>query len=134
MIKLSNIYIDNILKEKNTDIFLKEKQESFEEILEKSTEKIINIKIDSNKIDNNIINTNSESQENDDDFIIGDNIIRKRKINCDLLQPGYFPELNVKLAEYQRANKVIDESNLKIDLVNKQIHFINKYIDSIINK
>ncbi len=136
MIKLSNIYIDNILKGKNTDIFLKERQESFDEILEKSTQNVINIKIkkDTNKIDNNIINTNSESAENDDDIIVGDNIVKKRKINCDLLQPGYFPELNVKLAEYQRANNVIDESNLKIDLVNKQIHFINKYIDSIINK
>ncbi len=60
-------------------------------------------------------------------------MIRKRKLNVDLIQPGYLPELDIKLAEYQRADKVINESNLKIDLMNKQINFINNYMTRLID-
>ena len=80
-----------------------------------------------------MINNYSEITGNIEDFTI-ENMIPKRKINCDLLQPGYLPELDVKLAEYQRANNVIDESNLKIDLVNKQINFVNKYMGRLLDE
>ena len=89
-----------------------------------------------NVIDENVINTNSlininasnsNTISNDDDIQKNN----KRKLNVDLLQPGYLPELNKKLAEYQRAEKVADESNLKIDLINKQINFINKYMNQL---
>ena len=60
-------------------------------------------------------------------------MIKTRKLNTDLIQPGYIPELEKKLSEYQRAEKVANETNLKIELINKQINFIHKYMN-LLNK
>ena len=96
---------------------------------------------DKNVIDENIINTNSltniniSSSNSNSNTISNDDDIHKnnkRELNLDLLQPGYLPELDKKLAEYQRAEKVANESNLKIDLMNKKINFINKYINQLV--
>jgi hypothetical protein len=135
LINLADFYIDNIIKEQNTNLFIKERQESLDEMAKITNPKksILSIKSDSLNNDINMINNYSDITGNIEDFII-ENMIPKRKINCDLLQPGYLPELDAKLAEYQRANNVIDESNLKIDLVNKQINFVNKYIGRLLDE
>jgi signal-transduction protein with cAMP-binding, CBS, and nucleotidyltransferase domain len=135
LINLADFYIDNIIKEQNTNLFIKERQESLDEMAKITNPKnsVLSIKSDSLNNDINMINNYSEITGNIEDFII-ENMIPKRKINCDLLQPGYLPELDAKLAEYQRANNVIDESNLKIDLVNKQINFVNKYIGRLLDE
>lgn len=143
IINLANHYIDNILNGKKDDIFLVERQESVDEldkISNKKRKKTKNKKsfkdnvIDENEINtNSLINintssTNSNNISNDDDI----NRNNKRKLNLDLLQPGCLPELDKKFAEYQRAEKVANESNLKIDLINKQINFINKYMNQLV--
>ena len=141
MVNLANFYIENILNEQKNDLFTRERQEPLNEI-----EKINNInkgEVNINKIDNNIednfiINTSSkiidiDNKGKEDNIKIGEGMIRKRKLNVDLIQPGYLPELDIKLAEYQRADKVVNESNLKIDLMNKQINFINNYMTRLID-
>ena len=135
LINLADFYIDNIIKEQNTNLFIKERQESLDEMAKITNPKksVLSIKSDSLNNDIDMINNYSEITGNIEDFTI-ENMIPKRKINCDLLQPGYLPELDVKLAEYQRANNVIDESNLKIDLVNKQINFVNKYMGRLLDE
>jgi hypothetical protein len=142
MINLANHYIDNILNGKKDDLFLVERQESVDELdkisnKKKKKSKSKNSFKDKNVIDENIINTNSLiniNTSNSNTMSIDDEAhkINKRKLNLDLLQPGYMPELDKKLAEYQRAEKVADESNLKIDLINKQINFINKYMNQLV--
>ena len=85
-------------------------------------------------LNENIINTN------DNEEIIGMNKNeiddkkeedKGKKINFDLINPGCLPELDKKIEEYEKAEKVVDESNLKIDLMEKQLNFINKYIKKI---
>jgi hypothetical protein len=142
MINLANHYIDNILNGKKDDLFLVERQESVDELdkisnKKKKKSKSKNSFKDKNVIDENIINTNSLINiniSNSNTMSIDDEAhkINKRKLNLDLLQPGYMPELDKKLAEYQRVEKVADESNLKIDLINKQINFINKYMNQLV--
>lgn len=92
-----------------------------------------------NVIDENVINTNSlinintsSSNSNNISNYDDTHVNNKRKLNLDLLQPGCLPELGKKFAEYQRAEKVANESNLKIDLINKQINFINKYMNQLV--
>ena len=58
--------------------------------------------------------------------------MRYRKLNLDLINPGCLPELDKKIEEYKKAENVVDESSLKVDLMEKQINFINKYIGKII--
>ena len=60
-----------------------------------------------------------------------DDSLKQRKINLSLIIPGCLPELDKKIEEYKKGEKIIDESNIKIDLMEKQINFINKYIDKI---
>ena len=60
-----------------------------------------------------------------------DDSLKQRKINLSLINPGCLPELDKKIEEYKKGEKIIDESNIKIDLMEKQINFINKYIDKI---
>ena len=142
IINLANHYIDNILNGKKDDIFLVERQESVDE-LDKISNKRKKTKskksFKDNVIDENVINTNSlininTSSSNSNNISNYDDIHinNKRKLNLDLLQPGCLPELGKKLAEYQRAEKVANESNLKIDLINKQINFINKYMNQLV--
>ena len=142
IINLANHYIDNILNGKKDDIFLVERQESVDE-LDKISNKRKKTKskksFKDNVIDENVINTNSlininTSSSNSNNISNYDDIHinNKRKLNLDLLQPGCLPELGKKLEEYQRAEKVANESNLKIDLINKQINFINKYMNQLV--
>ena len=130
IINWTNSYIDHVLNDKNSQFFNIERQELLGEIERNSSKRSINIKTENIIDDNNLINTNSKKDGIDENNLIvdTDNNINKRKLNIDLIQPGYLPELDNKLAEYQRANTIIDESNLKIDLLNKQINFINKYL------
>ena len=130
IINWTNSYIDHVLNDKNSQFFNIERQELLGEIERNSSKRSINIKTENIIDDNNLINTNSKKNDIDENNLIidSDNNINKRKLNLDLIQPGYLPELDNKLAEYQRANTIIDESNLKIDLLNKQINFINKYL------
>ena len=147
IINLANFYIENILNEQNVDLFLRERQESIHEMERYSNAKKNEISLqiednennDNNIIDNsnsnnNIINTNSNQNDfdkNENNIKIEEDMIRTRKLNIDLIQPGYLPELENKLAEYKRAEKVANESSLKIDLMNKQINFINKYMNHL---
>ena len=48
-----------------------------------------------------------------------------------MINPGCLPELDKKIEEYKKAENVVDESSLKVDLMEKQINFINKYIGQI---
>ena len=148
MINLANFYIENILNTQNAELFLQERQESIHEMERYSSNKL-NIHIEDNEnndYDNNnnniidednIINTNSKKNEinkKESSKSIEDYMIKTRKLNTDLIQPGYLPELEKKLAEYQRAEKVANETNLKIELINKQINFIHKYMNKLNKK
>ena len=139
IINLANYYIDNFLNGQNNDLFLKERQESLDELNKLNHKHRKNTK---NKKNNdildisNIINTNSTIKlENSNNNILTENkeIKNQRKLNIDLVQPGCLPDLDIKLGEHQRADKVVNESNLKIDLIDKQINFINKYINQLVD-
>ena len=127
IVNWANLYIDNILNDPDMSNLNKEKRESIfeKDLRSKSTEKNIEI-----KPNDNLINIENKSDYLEENNLIedNDNFIGKRKLNLDLIQPGYLPELNKQLLEYQRADKVIDESNLKLDLLNKQVNFIKKYL------
>ena len=140
IINWSNFYIENILNAQNFDLLNKEREDSLNEIRRSSNNSKSNIGI---KSENNLIindNLTDSSKKGDDNFDkfnrnssdnkkkIVEDIIKKRKLNLDLIQPGNIPELENKLAEFKRAQNVVNESNLKIDLINKQINFINKYM------
>ena len=133
IIKWANTYIENILKEKNNSLAIKKTREMVYEMGDykdnMEMEKNI-IKEDNNE--NNIIDTSNNINNNNSNEKINNGAreeeVDKRKLNLDLIQPGYLPELDKKLAEYQKAKKVVEETKLKIDLINKQINFINKYL------
>ena len=136
IINWSNFYIENILNAQNFDLFNKERVDSLNEVRRSNNNSKSNIRIKSENniiVDKNLIDT-SEKEDNinktsiDNKIKIGEDMIKTRKLNMDLIQPGSIPELENKLAEYRRAQNVINESNLKIDLINKQINFINKYM------
>ena len=74
------------------------------------------------------INTGSKDNNNN---IIYDDKLKQMKLNLDLINPGCLPELDNKIEAYKKAEKVVDESNLKVELMEKQIDFINKYMDKI---
>ena len=136
IINWSNFYIENILNAQNFDLFNKERVDSLNEVRRSNNNSKSNIRIKSENniiVNKNLIDT-SEKEDNinktsiDNKIKIGEDMIKTRKLNMDLIQPGSIPELENKLAEYRRAQNVINESNLKIDLINKQINFINKYM------
>ena len=137
IINLANFYIENIIKEQNNNFFIRERQESSESLgrLNENRNEI-SIQSENDNIDNinNDDNINTSVNNNNENNIIDDkNMVRKRKLNLELINPGYLPELENKLNEFKRAEKVVNESILKIDLINKQIDFINKYMDKIEN-
>ena len=118
IIYLANYYIKNILNKGNN--------------LDK-----INL-IENNIVENeNIINTNNNEIIEEEIIDIKNNEDYKGdkgesfKINLDLINPGCLPELNKKIEEYEKAEKVIEESDIKVDLMEKQISFINKYISKL---
>ena len=136
IINWSNFYIENILNAQNFDLFNKERVDSLNEVRRSNNNSKSNIRIKSENniiVNKNLIDT-SEKEDKinktsiDNKIKIGEDMIKTRKLNMDLIQPGSIPELENKLAEYRRAQNVINESNLKIDLINKQINFINKYM------
>ena len=126
VIYLANYYIKNVLNKGN-------EKNNFHKIslndnIDIANENIINTNIN-NEINDDMINLNKNENIDKDD---GD---KEPKINLDLINPGCLPELDKKIEEYEKAEKVIDESNLKVELMDKQINFINKYIDKIkVNK
>ena len=73
---------------------------------------------------------NTGSNINNDNFI-NDDKLKQKKLNLDLINPGCLPDLFNKIEAYKKAEKVVDESNLKVELMEKQIDFINKYMDKI---
>ena len=77
------------------------------------------------------INTGSKDNINNDNNIIYDDKLKQNKLNLDLINPGCLPDLDNKIEAYKKAEKVVDESNLKVELMEKQIDFINKYMDKI---
>ena len=77
------------------------------------------------------INTGSKDNINNDNNIIYDDKLKQSKLNLDLINPGCLPDLDYKIEAYKKAEKVVDESNLKVELMEKQIDFINKYMDKI---
>ena len=114
IIYLADYFIKNVLNEGNDDI-------------------INNNIIEDKDNDDEIINTNSKDNLDLDKDILNnmDDSLKQRKINLSLINPGCLPELDKKIEEYKKGEKIIDESNIKIDLMEKQINFINKYIDKI---
>ena len=119
IIHFANYYINNILIKGNEDGYK------------------MRFTINKNIISDNedIINTNLNDEigdeDNNNDIINKDYKEKSHKINFDLINPGYLSELDKKIEEYKKAEKIIDESNLKVDLMEKQINFINKYIEKI---
>ena len=81
----------------------------------------------------NEINTNHNliNEKNDNDLINKVNELKKGKINLDLINPGCLPDLDNTFEVYKKAEKIIDESNLKLDLMEKQMNFINKYVEQV---
>ena len=81
----------------------------------------------------NEINTNHNliNEKNDNDLINKVNELKKGKINLDLINPGCLPDLDNTIEVYKKAEKIIDESNLKLDLMEKQMNFINKYVEQV---
>ena len=73
---------------------------------------------------------NTGTNINNDNFI-NDDKLKQNKLNLDLINPGCLPDLDNKIKAYKKAEKVVDESNLKVELMEKQIDFINKYMDKI---
>ena len=118
IIHLANYYIKNVLNKGNVDNI----KNVNENILEEN-ENIINTNI--NKENNEILD---EDKDNEDK----DKILKNPKLDFDMIRPGCLPELDKKIEEYKKAENIIDESNLKIELMEKQINFINKYIGKII--
>ena len=104
VINLANFYIENILNTQTAELFIKERKESIQEMERYNSR--LNIKLeDDNDNDNyndndiieegNIINTNSKNNilnKNESSINIDDNMIKTRKLNTDLIQPGYIPE------------------------------------------
>lgn len=116
VIHLAHYYIKNVLDKGNNE----------------GKEININLIDDNLNAEENIINThiNNENIELDKINIIGKDD-KNQKLNLDLFKPGCLPELDKKIQEYKKAENIIDESNLKIDLMEKQINFINKYIELV---
>ena len=117
-------------------------EESFKGIVYLASYFIKNVLNKGNDEDNNILNGNklikSEEEINtglkdidNNDKIVNDDALKQRKLNLDLINPGCLPELDNKIEVYQKAEKVVDESNLKVDLMEKQINFISKYMEQI---
>ena len=76
---------------------------------------------------NNIINTSSNNDINNEE-IINNNDKKESTFNFGLLN-----KLNENLANLERAKKLIDESELRITLIDKQIKFINNYFSKFKN-
>ena len=56
----------------------------------------------------------------------------KYEVNIDLLKPGCIPMLENKIKEYKRAENLIKETETKEELMDKQINFLDKYMNKII--
>ena len=135
IIKLANLYIDHMLNGKESNLFIKEKNESIYEMgkyKKRNKKGEININNIFNEGDDNILfndkkEIENNGKENTDEK--DENLFEKRKLNIKLFQPGHFDELNKKLEEYYKAEKALNEAKLKIDLITKQINFIKKYVN-----
>ena len=114
-------------------------EESFIGVIYLASYFVKNVLSKGNEEDNNIFNENNSIWEDEEinteqknNFKkINDVALRYRKLNLDLINPGCLPELDKKIEEYKKAENVVDESSLKVDLMEKQINFINKYIGQI---
>ena len=80
----------------------------------------------------NINKENNEILEEDKNNENKDKIFKNPNLDFDMIRPGCLPEFDKKIEEYKKAENIFDESNLKIELMEKQINFINKYIGKII--
>ena len=135
IIKLANLYIDHMLNGKESNLFIKEKNESIYEMgkyKKRNKKGEININNIFNEGDDNILfndkkEIENNGKENTDEK--DENLFDKRKLNIKLFHPGRFDELNKKLEEYYKAEKALNETKLKIDLITKQINFIKKYVN-----
>ena len=56
----------------------------------------------------------------------------KFKVNIDLLKPGCIPMLEDKIKEFKKAENLIKESEIKEELIKKQINFLHKNLNKII--
>ena len=63
-----------------------------------------------------------------------DNKIEKEKyeVNINFLKPGCISMLENKINEYKRAENLIDETEVKEELMDKQINFLDKYLTKVI--
>ena len=86
------------------------------------------INIDKEENKNGEIITSSINDNNNEE------VINKYYKNYNLLNSGRLFKLNSTIEQLEKANSFMDESNIRIDLIDKQINFINNYFTKIINK
>ena len=112
IIKISELEINNILKlENNLEIINEEKKEEIDELNEKKENIIPSI----------INNFNKEE------------LINSCEKNNNIINPGILSKLNKNYEELEKTKKLIEESDLRISLIEKQINFINNYYSKNIN-
>lgn len=111
--KIAESEIHNILEMENR---LEIKKENDEKEVKKENEKS-----ERKEKEENIGTSINDINNEDEDFL--DKIGKNNKI----LNSGILGKLNKNYEQLERAKKLIEESDLRINLIDKQIKFINKY-------
>lgn len=75
---------------------------------------------------NEIINTNVEKNEENEN--------NNFSLNENMANAGHLGKLNEDLEEYKKMDDLMGENNLRLDVIEKQIKFINKYYDKVVGK
>ena len=101
------------------------KEKNKENIKSKNDEEINEQKKEKNE--NKEITTSSNNDFNDE------TIANKVEKNCNILNSGILAKLNNNHQQLENAKKLIDESELRIDLIDKQIKFLNNYFSKDFN-
>ena len=110
--------VNDINKEKHEE---EKREENEEEIKEQNKEQKEEEK------DNKVITTSNNNDLNDD------SIINKVEKNYNIFNSGILAKLNNNYELLENAKKLIEESDLRIDLIEKQINFLNKYFSKDFN-
>ena len=80
-----------------------------------------------NNINENNINNIIDTSNNN---ILNDNKIEQKQ-KVDTSKFGCIPDLEDKLNQYKNTENLINESSLKLNLMDKQIDFVNKYLNKM---
>ena len=77
--------------------------------------------------ENEISNENKENKSTSDNDDNNKEIINKNKININVINIGLLEKLNKNYEQLEKAKNLIEESDLRISLIDKQLNFINNY-------